>query len=499
MKTTTAIFLGCLMILALACGVLEGPGTTGSIQIAEFPKTGIPVVNIQVLVKSGSADDPVGKEGLAQFTASLMMRSTEKFNREEIDNTLQMLGARLDITVDRETILFSCQTLKEKLDQTYQILSEILLHPTFPQSEAEKVKSEQLDDIEDIIRDDSRLCLAVFQSTLYDGHRFAHPVPGLKAAVSSFSSEDADLFYRSNFRSGNVILGIAGDYLDDFAGKMMSDFETLSSRSVRHTGGDATPVSGRRVVLVEKENRAQTHFRIGNIATYNRSTPEYYPLLVANTYLGQHRESFGRLYQTIRTERGLAYGAYSYHEHFRQSGWSKLPRALIPWNPTYHSIWTYPKAVNAEFAMKLALLEYSKLVEGGIEPRNLEKMRQFTVNHFPFMYETPAKRLSLEMEQIYYNDSTYIPDYAERVSEVTSATVADAVGEHWSVDSYLLVAVVSDGEQFKAELLDDQTVIEYPSGATNTGLEAVDQQVKQFDLKLTEADIVIVKASDLFE
>ena len=120
-------------------------------------------------------------------------------------------------------------------------------------------------------------------------------------------------------------------------------------------------------------------------------------------------------------------------------------------------------------------------------------------NHFPFMHETPAKRLSLEMEQIYYNDSTYIADYAERVEDVTSATVADAVRKHWSVDNYLLVAVVSDGEQFKAELLDDQTVIEYPSGTTNTGLEAVDEQVKQFDLMLTEADIVIVKASELFK
>ena len=380
MKTTTAIFLCCLMILAFACGVQEGPGTSGSIRIVEFPKTGIPVVNLQVLVKSGSADDPAGKEGLAQFTASLMMRSTERFNREEIDNTLQILGARLDVTVDRETILFTCQTLKEKLDQTYEVLSEILLHPTFPQPEAEKVKSEQLDDVEDIIRNDSRLCLAVFQSCLYAGHRYAHPITGLKASINSFSPEDADLFYGSNFRADNMIIGIAGDYPEGFAENMTAEFETLPSRFIRQTRGDATPVSGRKVVLVEKENRAQTHFRIGNIATYNRSDPEYYPLLVANTYLGQHRESFGRLYQTIRTERGLAYGAYSYHEHFRQSGWSKLPRALVPWNPTYRSIWTYPKAVNAEFSMKLALLEYLKLIGGGIEPRDIEKMKQFTIN-----------------------------------------------------------------------------------------------------------------------
>jgi len=499
MKSTFITLILIAAILTLSCSLEKQQYGNESVQLVQLHKEGIPVAIIQVLVKSGSADDPVGKEGLAQFTASLMERGSTKFNRDQIESTLQILGTELNIRVNRETILFTCQTLKENLNQSYDILSDILLHPGFSSDEVSRLISEQQDDIGDIVEDDSRLSLAVLQSLLYDGHRYAHPVPGVKSAVGTFTADDAESFYITNFKADNIIIGIAGDYPPEFATRFKEDFATLERGFARHDRGAAIPVSGRRVVLVEKENRSQTHFRIGNVVTYDRNSPDYYPLLVANTYFGQHRESFGRLYQTIRTERGLSYGAYAYAEHFMQSGWSKLPQVLLRWSPTYFSIWTYPKAENAEFAIKLALLELTKLTTDVIPAEDIEMMKQFDINHFPFMYETPAQRLSLEMEQLYNGDSAYIADYPNRIAEVTAAQVFDVVRRNWSPEDYVLVAVVSDGEKFRLELLDNQTTIDYPSGATNVGLEDVDEQVKQFDLKLAEIDFTIVKASELFK
>ncbi len=499
MTRTTAALLLCLIPLSLNCITHREYVTKAPIPLIEIPRAGIPVVSIQVLVKSGSADDPAGKEGLAQFTANLMTRSTAKFSRSDIEDRLQYLGARLEVKVDRETTLFSCQTLRESLDQAYEILSDIVLNPTFPESEMAELKSGQMEHLEDIVRDDSRLCLAVFQAILYGNHSYAHPVQGIQATIRSFTPQDADSYYRSNFRSNNIVLGVAGDYPAGFAERMRSDFGALIGGTVRKSRGSPVPLSGRKVVLVEKENRAQTHFRIGNIATYDRNSPDYYSILVAGTYLGQHRESFSRLFKVIRKERGLAYRACSYPEHFEQVGWSKLPHPLVPWSPTYYSIWSYPKAANAEFTIKLALDELSNLIEHGIPQADLVRMKQFTVNHFAFLHETPAKLLGLEMEQLYYGDSSYIVQYPHRVSQVTAADVAAAVRKYWSADDWLLVAVVSDGQRFKEELLDGQTAVEYPQGTSDTDLEARDEQVKRLDLGLTDGDITIVKASGIFK
>jgi zinc protease len=488
-----------MILLFLACSPGDTPKDQQPVTLVEFEKPGIPLVNIQVLVKSGSVDDPVGKEGLAHFTANLMMRGAGNRTREEIDLELQELGSEISVRVDRETILFNCQSLKENIARTYEIFSDILLRPTFPEQEVALLISEQIDDIDEIVRDDAELTLAVFQQTLYSGHRYAHPTSGLKSSVESFTFEDCDSFYQAHFDLNNIIIGIAGDYPDGFADSISSDFNILPVGSVEETRQPIAPVKGRMVVLVEKENRAQTHFRIGNIVEYGRNSSDYYPLMVAGAYLGQHRQAFGRLFRTVRSERGLAYGAYAYHEHFDQYSWSKMSELLIPWNPTYFSIWTYPKAVNAEFAIKLALLEWSKIIDGCVIESDLEKTKQFLVNHFPFIHETPVRRLSLEIEQVYFDDPQFLSDYGNRISGVISDDIRSAVSRHWSADDFLLVAVVSDGEKFKSELLDDTTFIEYPSGTTGDSLDTTDAEVRAYDPRLTADDITILKASDLFE
>jgi zinc protease len=500
MKAALEILLTALALLLVACiEPQKQTATESQPRLVKFNRPGIPVVDIRILVKSGSADDPVGKDGLARFTSKLMLRGTERFNRDSINNRLQLLGTELDVNVDRETILFRCKTLRENLDQSYELLSDILLHPSFTTLEAERTRTEQLDEIDNIIEDDGRLALCAFQSILYSGHRYSHPVEGILSAVKSLSATDAESFYRSNFKSDNIIIGIAGDYPDGFARKAQSDIASLPAGFKKLDRGTATPVPARKVVLVEKENRTQNHFRIGNIVTYDRTNADYYPLIVANAYLGQHRESFGRLYQTIRTERGLAYGAYSYLEHFEQAGWSKLPSSLIPWMPTYRSIWTYPKSINTEFAIKLAMLELSKLADGCLDSASFDKSRLFATNHFAFQHETIAQRMELRMEELLFGNSGYVDGYAPRIESVTQSEAVDAVRRNWLTDRFLLVAVVSDAEAFKVSLLDSVTTIEYPSGATSAGQEEVDQAVKAFDLGLTESDFTIVKAAELFE
>jgi zinc protease len=158
-----------MILLFLACSPGDTPKDQQPVTLVEFEKPGIPLVNIQVLVKSGSVDDPVGKEGLAHFTANLMMRGAGNRTREEIDLELQELGSEISVRVDRETILFNCQSLKENIARTYEIFSDILLRPTFPEQEVALLISEQIDDIDEIVRDDAELTLAVFQQTLYSG------------------------------------------------------------------------------------------------------------------------------------------------------------------------------------------------------------------------------------------------------------------------------------------------------------------------------------------
>ncbi len=493
----------CLSVLTLllACSQSsdngQSAGDSSGIRFVGVPGQTTPVVYFYVAVEFGSTSDPTGEEGLAWFTANLMKRGTESFSRDEIDRKLEEIGGQLNIRVDRRVIEISGQTLLENLDQYYEIFSDILLRPTFPEDEVANLHSDQEQALNAILRDDSRLSRAVLISSLYGENPHAHPVPGFFSSIPNLTAKDAREFYKSYFLQGNIIAGLAGNYSEEFALRFQADIAGLPAGQLEEEKSEIMPVNNRRVVIVQKEGRDQAQLRMGRVVDYTRMDEAWYPLLVANTYLGQHRESFGRLFQTIRAERGMSYGAYSYHEHF-QPGGSKNPLPLTPFMPQYFSIWTYPKKGNVEFAIKMAIYELEDLIANGMTVDRLEKVKNFQINHFPFLVETPAQRLAMSIEEMYYDQPDFVENFGAKIANINRADLTAALSRYWSSDDLTIVVVTDNAGELKAELLTPETALELPRGATAEGLEEMNERVKNSDLKLKPEDIVIVNAEELF-
>jgi zinc protease len=481
--------------LNLSCTTPQEVG----LKVVEVKKPGIPVVHFKVIIKSGSMDDPKGKEGLAYFTANLLRRGTESFSRDQIEEMLDFISADLTIRTEKEVIVISGTTLKEHLDEFYQIFTEVVLDPTFPEKEIEKMKVDQINAIENIKQDDTKLTLQVFENFLFRGHPYGHLVEGKISSIRTLTRQDAIDFYDKHFVRNNVILGIAGDFDDGIKNALISDLSGLEKGGLSSDETIIPQLVGRKVLLLEKEGRAQTQLRIGQPLTITRKDPNFIPLYLANSYLGKHRESLGRLFQTVRSERGLCYGAYSYVEHFQQAGWSKLALPNIPRQAQYFSMWTYPKSVNAKFAIKLALKELSNLVNHGINMGAFDFIKNFEKNHLPFELETPERKLGLLMDEEFYRNFGFWEDFEKRVEEITAEKVGKVLKKHLSPDNFAIVALVSDGEEFKRELLSDETDIEYPSGVDENMLKSADEEIKAFNLNLKPENFEIVKVTELFQ
>lgn len=469
------------------------------LKLVKVKKAGIPVIHFKVMIKSGSMDDPKGKEGLAYFTAHLLRRGTKSFSRDQIEEMLDFISAKLDIRTEKEVIVISGTTLKENLDKFYHILTEVILEPTFPEGEIEKMKMDQINAIENIKQDDAELSAQVLENFLFRGVPYGHLAQGRISSVNSFTREDALEFYDEHFSRNNIILGIAGDFDDKIVNAFVDDISQLDEKEIPSYEIILPQLVGRKVLLIEKEGREQTHFRIGHTLPITRKDPDFLPLYLANTYLGRHRESLGRLYQTVRSERGLSYGAYSYAEHFQQAGWSKLALPNIPRRAQYFSMWTYPKSVNAKFAIKLALKELTDLVNQGIDEEAFDFIKNFEKNHVPFELETPERKLGLLMDEEFYGNHRFWQDFEKRVDDITTEEVKKVVQQYLSPDNIAIVALVSDGEEFKKELLSDETKIEYPSGVDPDVLKSADEKIKAFSLNLRPENFEIVRVEELFE
>ena len=482
------------LLFNLSCTTSQEVG----LKMVEVKKPGIPVIHFKVMIKSGSMDDPEGKEGLAYFVANILRRGTKSFSRDQIEEMLDFISARLDIRTEKEVIVISGTTLKENLDKFYQIFCEVILDPTFPEEEIEKMILDQINAIENVKQNDTELTSQVFENFLFRGHPYGHLVQGRISSVKSFTRQDAIDFYDKHFLRNNIILGIAGDFDERIKNAFKTDLSGLEKGELSSDETTLPQLVGKKVLLIEKEGRAQTHLRIGHPLTLTRKDPDFIPLYLANTYLGRHRESLGRLYQTVRSDRGLSYGAYSYVEHFQQAGWSKLARPNVPRRAQYFSMWIYPKSTNAKFVIKLALKELSDLVKFGIKEETFDFIKNFEKNHLPFDLETPERKLGLLMDEEFYRNFGFWENFEKRVEDLTSEEVRGVVKKYLSPDNFAIVALVSDGEEFKMELLSDETRIEYPSGVDPNVLKSADEKIKTFNLNLNPENFEIVKVAELF-
>ncbi len=479
-------------MLALAC---TGP-TPDRFVVVDKP--GVPVVYYRLMISAGSALDPEEKPGLAYLTANLLDKGTTSFSREEIARRLEQIGAELNISIDKEVVVISGRTLAENAGEFYAIFREVFLEPTFPEDQVRQMIAQQLDAIGQVREDDARLSLGVFENTIFAGHRYGHIVQGAEKAVRDFQQQDAVQFYRANYLRGNVVAGIAGAVEDSLVDRFRADVGQLpSGRVVRSDVMPQLPKTT-KVVLVEKENRAQSNLRIGHALEDNRLSPQYYPMALLGCYLGQHREMFGRLFQTVRAERGLAYGAYAYIEHFRQAGWSKMADAGVPRRDQHFLMWTYPKEINFEFCIKLMLHEMTKLTTMPLKAEDIDRTKDFVANSFAFRTETADQMLGMQMDEIWYGQIGFVDGFRKQISSVPRSELQTIAIDNLHPPKVTIVAVVSNGEAAKQELLSLDTKLELPSGSEEGELKAINDEIKALDLKLKAEDIEIVKASEVF-
>lgn len=498
-KSRAAVLAALTLIVLASSIVISSCGSFPEQQLLVIKRPGLPVVYYRVMINAGSALDPEDKPGLAYFTAQLLNKGTRNRSRADIERELDQLGATLSISVDKEVVVISGRTLAENSGAFYSIFSEILTQPVFPESEIDPAIKDQLFEIGQLRSDDASLSLAVFENTIFEGHRYGHAVEGTESAVSSFSRTDAVNFYRSNYRQGNILAAIGGAVEDSLVERFRADLGMLPSGKTQRSEVQVHVGESPRVVLVEKENRTQSHLRVGHVLRDNRTSPQYHPMRVLGCYLGQHREAFGRLYKNIRADRGLAYGAYAYTEYFRPQGWSKMMNNGIVRNNQYFHMWTYPKESNFEFCIKLMLDEMNRLRTNPLTAGEVNQTEDYITNNFAFAIETTDQQLGMQLDEMWYETPKFIEDFKAKIKRVSRSEIQTVALDNLSPDGIVIVAVVSDGNSSKQELLTMDTKLELPSGAEEGELKAANDEIKSLDLKLKPENITIVKASEMFK
>jgi zinc protease len=254
-----------------------------------------------------------------------------------------------------------------------------------------------------------------------------------------------------------------------------------------------------QATLIDKDTRSVA-WSLGFPIDVKRGDPDFAALLVMQSWLGQHRESSGRLFNRMREVRGLNYGDYAYIEYFPRGMNRMEPDPNIARHQQIFQIWIRPvEPPNAVFALRLALFELSRLVKEGITQADFESKRSFLSKSVNVLTKTKSAELGYAIDSVYYG----IPNYNEYVktslAKLTLADVNRAIRKHLRADSLQIVGVSKDAEKLKAELTGDAATPIHYNAAKPQDILDEDKIVEKWPLNLRAADITVVPVASVFE
>ena len=462
----TKIIMNRILIYFLLAFTLTSSSLTAQ-QLVELKQPQSNKIIIKLMFRNGSISDPKGKEGLTSTTAATIIRggTADKTSRQ-IQEFIYPMAASFNASVDKEVTVFTFAVHNDFLDSFYTVLKGLILTPSFAEPDFNRVKNNQQVYVDQVIRASSDEDYSKFalEDLLFRGTNYQHMIAGTTAGVASVTVEDVKQHYKNYFTKDNLTIGIAGAYTPAFLAKLKADMASLPSlqKQLPDPGKPNNP-DGLQVEIISKSEALGSAIFTGFPLPITRSNNDFAALMVANSFLGEHRKSYGKLYDKIRNLRSMNYGDYSYIEWYDNGGQNMLPQPGVPRHSNYFSIWIRPVQIaeglkqqyselkdiqtgHAVFALKLAVREIDNLVKNGMTKEEFEATRRFLRSYNKLYIQTPEKHLGFLMDSRFYGRTDYIKEMDALLAKLTLADVNSAIKKYWQTKNMFISIVTDDSE-----------------------------------------------------
>ena len=388
-------------------------------------------ISMGVWVATGSRDEPAPLNGISHFVEHMVFKGTTSRSARQFAREADSIGGNFDAFTSKENICFTVKVLDENVAPALDLLSDLVLHPTFT---PEDIAREQGVILEEIKMDEDApdyLVHETFTQKFWNGHPLGRPILGTSKTVSSFDQRAVFDFYASHFTPRNMVFSAAGhlDH-DTFVAQVAEHFSSLAASSNANLPEHPLPVATPHITLKRKKSLEQVQFCLG-VPAPPVDSPERYAVYLLSSMLGGGMSS--RLFQTIREERGLAYSIYSEVSPFRDTG------AL--------SVYAGCSADKASEVLSLTLSELSRLKNQAVSETELKRAKDQLKSNIVLGLESSSSRMSnLARQQMYFGRFFSVDEIISEIDAVTSSHIQSLAATLFQSDRIALTLLGNLGE-----------------------------------------------------
>lgn len=496
-----------LQLEALATGTAApapaAPGEVGASRLVALPGDG-PLVDFNLVFGVGAASDLPGKHGLATLTAALIADGgSERRERRAIQDALYPLAADVGEQVDKEMTAFGGEVHRERLEEYYTVLHELLLAPGWRESDFKRVRTRLINAIRTDLRSDNdeELGKEVLYEYIYgEQHPYGHLNAGAVGDLKRITLDDCRAFYRAHYTQDNLTIGLGGGYDKPFAERVRADFAALGRGEAR-VSLPPPPAIARREALIVAKDAPAVAVSFGQPIDCVRGEPDWVALWLARAWLGEHRSSVSHLYQRIRELRGMNYGDYAYIEYFPDGMFRLKPAANLARRQQIFQVWLRPLRDNhdAVFATRLALHELNELIDRGLSDEAFDRTREYLHKYVALLVKSPSRRLGYALDSAFYGTNEFVDYVREGLDGLTCELVNAALKRHLDSTRMKFVFVAQDADDLKTRLVGDAPSEPHYNVAKPEAVLAEDQEVGKMPLKFASDAVNIIAGDNLFE
>jgi predicted Zn-dependent peptidase len=401
----------------------------------------LPLIRISMAVRTGSAYDPAGKEGLAELTADVMRTGgAGAMSGNAIDEALEFIAAAIEPATSMEHTTWSLNVMKKDLDRGLHLFSQILKEPAFDDSKLKLAKDLKLEDLRRVYDDPQRLAFREFNRILYRGDPRGR-LPS-RSSISGLTGHDLKRFHRESYFPQNAMIAISGDISRAEAIQKIREYFGQWDKE-----GRVRPLS--RPVYVPSQ---RVHYLIKDtpqsivIAAQfapSKKDRDYYAFEVLDFMIGSGGFR-SRIFQEIRTNRGLAYSTGSFYRARTDHG-------------TFGT-YALTKTDSAPTVLSLIKSIVKETMHAVPERKELEIAKKSIINSFIFQYQSAGQivhqRMMLEFNGL---PADFLTKYGSRIDRLTGDDLKRAASGHLHPDE-MTVLVLGTAEGYHRFKSSDENV-----------------------------------------
>ena len=363
-------------------------------------------VAMGVWIKSGSRCEAPETNGISHFVEHMVFKGTRSRSSLQIAREMDSIGGNLDAFTGKETICFNVKSLADHVPIALDVLTDLVLYPTFASTEIERERGVILEEIKIDEDNPDVLVHELFTQNFWKDHPLGKPILGTTLTVGRLDQQKLFEYHAGRFRGGNMVFSAAGDLEhDQFVDTIAKKFTPLAPGEPAYE--TQTPQASARILLQNKKALEQVQLCLG-VPAPPITDDNRFATLILNTILGGGMSS--RLFQTIREERGLAYAIYS---------------DLSPYSDTGSlCVYAGTSAGKALEVVELVMAEFRNLKENPLSEEELRRGKdQLKGNILMGLESSNSRMANLARQEMYFHQFFTAEEVIARIEAVTAEQI----------------------------------------------------------------------------